>query len=211
MILSTSSSRDEWISASTAPSEVHLNDVGPRRPHIFCETAGTSALLFLCDCVAFHRRFVFQTLFAHECPSPAYAVRACRTFPNCRRQRFTDGAFAFPRLHLASRTAQWARFEFVGWSRLLRLSNSAFWRLFPSSMFPPFPWDLILPLVFASHLSLAFSFQQRFPFLQQGANLSFTAWTNLLRSSSSISVHFSPRSFSSPSRSSSLVEFRRFF
>ena len=68
MILSSSSSRDKWLGASTASSEIHLSDAGPQRPNIFCETAGTSALLFLYCCIAFHRRFVFQTLFAQSVP-----------------------------------------------------------------------------------------------------------------------------------------------
>ena len=91
-------SRDEWLGASTASSEVHLSDVSPRRPHIFCETAGTSVLLFFFfrDCGAFHLRFGFQTLFAHEWSSPACAVRTCRTFPDCRRHCFANDASAFP-------------------------------------------------------------------------------------------------------------------
>ena len=135
MVLSSSSSRDEWLGASTASSEVHLSDVNPRRLSSFCGAAGTSALLLLCDCVAFHRRFVLQALFAYEYSSPAYTVRARRTFPHCRRRCFTNGTFAFSCLHLTLRSTQWARFEFVGRSRLLRLSGSAFWRRSPSSIF----------------------------------------------------------------------------
>ena len=64
------------------------------------------------------------------------------------------------------RSTQWARLECVRWSRLLRSSNSAHWFPLPSSVLLPLLWVLVLRLVFASHLSSAFSFRQHFPFLQ---------------------------------------------
>ena len=42
----------------------------------------------------------------------------------------------------------------------INLSNSAFWRLFTLSICPTFLWDLVLPSVPVSYLSLTFYFQQ---------------------------------------------------
>ena len=38
----------------------------------------------------FYGRLVFQTLFARDCPSPAYTVRARRTLPHCLRRCLAD-------------------------------------------------------------------------------------------------------------------------
>ena len=142
----------------------------PRRLSIFCEAAGTSDLLLLCDCVAFHQR---ASCFKHSSHMSIPLLR----IPSEQVEHFHtvvvgvshSGAFAFSRLHLTLRSTQWARLEFVGRSRLLRLSESCILAsLSIVGIFPPLLWDLVLPLVFASHLIVWRSpFSSVFPFFSK--------------------------------------------
>ena len=148
-----------------------------------------------------------QALFAEEYSSLVSAVRARRASLDWRRLCFTNGALAFPSLYLALRSTHRARLDLVRRSRLLRLANSAFWCRSPSSFSVcPLFWCHLRPSVLASHLSSATSTQLLYSHISIGGQICRSPpRTILLRSSSSISVHFSPRSFSSPSRSSSVV------
>ena len=135
-----------------------------------------------------------------------FAVRARRASPGWRRLCFTNGAHAFLSLYQALLSTHWARLELVRRSRLLRLADSAFWCRSPSSFSVcPLLSGQFQPSELASHLSSATPTHLLYRTFKEGAKMSLTTWTNLLRSSSSISDHFSPRSFSSSSRSSSAV------
>ena len=164
MILSSSPPRDERLSTPVASSEVSLTDISPHQSSILSGGAGTSAPLHFHRHVAFHRRSMSQALFAEEYPSLVSAIRARRASPDWRRLCFTNGALAFPSLHLALHSTHRARLKLVRRSRLLRLASSAFWCRSPSSFSVcPLLWGQLQPSELASHLSSATSIQLLYP------------------------------------------------